>query len=277
MTSGAADSIRHLTVRDAIGAALDALTAAGCDTPRLDAELLIADALGVSRAALIADPALAVPGAAARVIGERIRRRAQREPVAYILGRQAFRHIELSVDSRVLIPRPETELLVECAVAMDEGAWVHDLGTGSGAVALAVASERPDMRVTGSDASADAVDVAAANGSRLGVRAEFTAASDWPSSAFAPDLVVANLPYVREDEWPSLQPEIRLYEPRSALVAGEDGLDAIRALVATAPAGTQLALEHAPDQSAAVRALLVGGETLKDLAGRERVTLGSVP
>jgi release factor glutamine methyltransferase len=225
-----------------------------------------------------------VPGAAARVIGERIRRRVMREPVAYILGRQAFRHIEVGVDRRVLIPRPETELLVECAVEMEEGAWVHDVGTGSGAVALAVAHERPDMRVTGSDASADAIDVARANGGRLGLRAEFVVASDWPSPLwrgvtprFAPDLVVANLPYVRADEWPRLQPEIRLYEPREALVSGEDGLDAIRALVQSAPAGTQLALEHAPDQAAEVRALLVGGETLEDLAGRERVTLGSVP
>jgi release factor glutamine methyltransferase len=184
-------------------------------------------------------------------------------------------------------------LLVECAVEMDEGAWVHEVGVGSGAVALAIASERPDMRVTGSDASADAVRVASANGFRLGLRVEFVVASDWPDghscdldgnscrpggeSGFAPDLVVANLPYVRADEWASLEPEIRLYEPRDALVSGEDGLDAIRALVATAPAGTQLALEHAPAQAAEVRSLLVGGETLKDLAGRERVTLGSIP
>jgi release factor glutamine methyltransferase len=235
-----------------------------------------------------------VPGAAARVIGERVRRRVMREPVAYILGTQAFRRIELMVDSRVLIPRPETELLVACAVGMDEGAWVHEVGSGSGAVALAIASERPDMHVTGSDASAAAVDVAVANGLRLGLRVEFVAASDWPTgehsrhlnrnssgsggeSGFAPDLVVANLPYIRADEWASLQPEIRLYEPREALVSGEDGLDAIRALVASAPAGTQLALEHAPAQAAEVRSLLVGGETLRDLAGRERVTLGSVP
>lgn len=243
---------------------------------------------------LIADPSMTVPGAAARVIGERIRRRAMREPVAYILGRQAFRHIELDVDPRVLIPRPDTELLVECAVVLDEGAWVHEVGVGSGAVALAVASERPDMRVTGSDASADAVAVASANGLRLGLRVHFAVVSDWPGdahsldldgnysgpggeSAFAPDLVVANLPYIREDEWASLQPEIRLYEPRAALVSGEDGLDAIRALVHSAPAGTQLALEHAPAQAEEVRALLVGGETLDDLAGRARVTLGSVP
>jgi release factor glutamine methyltransferase len=98
-----------------------------------------------------------------------------------------------------------------------------------------------------------------------------------PDPNFEVDLLVANLPYVREDEWALLQPEIRLYEPRQALVSGEDGLDAIRALVASAPAGTQLALEHAPAQAADVRSLLVGGETLKDLAGRERVTLGSVP
>jgi release factor glutamine methyltransferase len=135
--------------------------------------------------------------------------------------------------------------------------------------------------------------VAVANASRLGLRVEFAVASDWPpalhspyvdrnssgerTESAVPDLVVANLPYVREDEWASLQPEIRLYEPRSALVSGADGLDAIRALLASAPAGTQLALEHAPAQAAAVRSLLVGGETLNDLAGRERVTLGSVP
>jgi len=265
----------------------------------------------VSRAAVIADPGMEVPGAAARVIGARVRRRVMREPVAYILGRQAFRYLELQVDPRVLIPRPETELLVECAIEMEEGARVHDVGTGSGAIALAIAAERPDMHVTGSDVSADAVDVAVANGDRLGLQVEFVAASDWPAAAFAapsgpaaaagrrgegdsryvdrdssgrrsasafePDLVVANLPYVREDEWARLQPEIRLYEPRSALVSGEDGLDAIRALVQGAPAGTQVALEHAPAQAAEIRSLLVGGETLLDLAGKERVTLGSVP
>jgi methylase of polypeptide subunit release factors len=136
--------------------------------------------------------------------------------------------------------------------------------------------------------------VARANCGRLGLPVEFAVAPDWPDSprspyvdpdragkrkesGFSPDLVVANLPYVREDEWASLQPEIVKYEPRSALVSGADGLDAIRALVATAPAGTQVALEHAPGQAAEVRKLLVGGETLKDLAGRERVTLGSIP
>jgi release factor glutamine methyltransferase len=239
---------------------------------------MLADAMGVERALVVADPSRAVPPAAARLFGERVRRRVMREPVAYILGHQAFRHIELEVDARVLIPRPETELLVECAADMPEGSSVHDIGTGSGAIALAIKQERPDMRVSGSDAWPAAIDVARANAARLRLDVAFDVADGWPGSPAADaDLIVANLPYVRADEWDALQPEIRLYEPRSALTAGADGLDAIRALVATAPAGTQLALEHAPAQSAAVRALLVGAETLRDLAGRERVTLGSVP
>ena len=233
---------------------------------------MLADAMGIDRALVIADPSRAVEPAAARLFGERVRRRVMREPVAYILGTQAFRHIELAVDSRVLIPRPESELLVECAIEMVEVACVHDLGTGSGAIALAIKHERPDMHVSGSDTSTAALDAARANAERLGLRVELAVEPDYDV-----DLVVANLPYVREDEWDGLQPDIRLYEPRNALTSGADGLDAIRALVASAPAGTQLALEHAPAQAAEVRALLVGAETLRDLAGRDRVTLGSIP
>lgn len=234
--------------------------------------MLIADALGVDRVAVIADPAMAIPPPAARVIGDRIRRRVQREPVAYILGRQAFRRLDLAVDARVLIPRPESELLVEVAAGLPHAARVHDVGTGSGAIALAIKDERPDLAVSGSDTSAAALEVARANAQRLGLDVGFGAEPDLTA-----DLVVANLPYVREDEWDALQPEIRRYEPRGALVSGADGLDAIRGLVAAAPAGTRLALEHAPDQGAAVRALLGGGVTLEDLAGRPRVTLGSAP
>jgi release factor glutamine methyltransferase len=181
------------------------------------------------------------------------------------------------VDPRVLIPRPDTETLVEVALELaSSGARVHDVGTGSGAVALAVKHERPDLVVSASDASADAVDVARANAERLGLDVRLSVAVGLPPGEY--DLVVANLPYVREDEWDGLQPEITLYEPREALVSGADGLDAIRALVASAPAGLQLALEHAPAQAAAVRGLLRGGaRTVRDLGGRDRVTIGFVP
>jgi release factor glutamine methyltransferase len=252
-----------------MAAAVAELAAAGCDTPRLDAELLLADALGVERVELYRRDYELPSGFA-----ERVRRRAAREPVAYITGRRAFRRIELAVDRRVLIPRPETETLVEAALDLPRGARVHDVGTGSGAVALALKDERPDLVVSGSDASADAVEVSRANTARLGLDVGFSVARGVPTGRF--DLVVANLPYVREDEWGTLAPEIRLYEPHEALVSGADGLDAIRDLVACAPAGTRVALEHAPAQAPAVRALLRYAATLRDLSGRERVTTGVV-
>jgi release factor glutamine methyltransferase len=164
---------------------------------------------------------------------------------------------------------------VEAALELPRGARVHDVGTGSGAVALALKDERPDLVLSGSDASADAIEVARANAERLGLDVAFAVAPGMPPGES--DLVVANLPYVRDDEWESLAPEIRLYEPRDALTAGADGLDAIRALVGEAPSGTRLALEHAPDQGAAVRALLRDARTLRDLAGRDRVTTGAAP
>jgi release factor glutamine methyltransferase len=267
--------IAAATVRDALAAAVDALTAAGCDSPRLDAELLLADAMGVERAELVADPGRGVPPDATRRAGGSIRRRVQREPVAYIIGRKAFRRIELAVDSRVLIPRPETELLVEVALELPRGARVHDVGTGSGAVALALKDERPDLVVSASDVMPAAVDVARANAARLGLDVEISVGGGVPEGDH--DLVLANLPYVRDDEWLELQPEIRLYEPREALVAGPDGLDAIRALVSEAPSGTRVALEHAPAQAEAVRALLAEPATRRDLADLARVTVGRVP
>ena len=260
-----------------IAAAAERLARAGVDTPRLDAELLMAHVLGTDRSGLVVRGDAPLGASAKRAFAALVDRRAAREPVAYILGRKGFRHIDLSVDPRVLIPRPDTETLVEAAAgAAGPGASVHDVGTGSGAVALALAHERPDLRVSASDASPEAVAVARANAAALGVDVAIEVAEGLPPGTY--DLVVANLPYVRAGEWEGLEPEIRDHEPRMALVGGADGLDAIRALIETAPGGTRVALEHAPAQAAAVRALLgPGARTLPDLAGRDRVTIGATP
>jgi release factor glutamine methyltransferase len=259
--------------RDAVAAATDSLRAAGCESPRLDAELLVAAAIGLDRLELVASPDVGLGPAASRTLMGWVRRRARREPVAYILGTKPFRRIEVEVDSRVLIPRPETELLVEVALELaPRDGRVHDVGTGSGAVALAIKDERPDLVLSASDRSPAAVDVTRRNAERLGLEVEVGIETGLPTGEY--DLVVANLPYVREDEWDALAPEISGYEPRDALLAGEDGLDEIRTLAAAAPPGTLLALEHAPAQAEAVRALLADAKTRADLSGRERVTIG---
>ena len=138
--------LARTSVADALDSAVIALTAAGCDTPRLDAELLLAAAMGVDRAAIVADPRRAIEPDAARRFADFARRRREREPVAYILGTKGFRHIELAVDPRVLIPRPETEHVVEAVLGLPAGARVCDVGTGSGAIALALKDERPGPR-----------------------------------------------------------------------------------------------------------------------------------
>jgi len=264
-----------MNVRDALDAATTALEAAGCMSPRLDAELLIADALGVGRERLFLDPDMEIPPPAARVIAEHVRRRNEREPVAYILGRKGFRNIELKIDRRVLVPRPESELLVEAALDLPEGARVHDVGTGSGAIALALLDERPDLRVTASELSPDAADLARENAERLGLPLEVEVADGLPPGDY--DLVIANLPYVRDDRWDGLMPEINRYEPRVALTGGADGLDAIRELVESLPSGTLVALEHADDQAEAVRAMLDEPVSYPDLADWDRITVGRAP
>ena len=216
---------------EALAAAIDALAAAGVESPRLDAELLLSDASGIDRTRLIADPDCGIEPGAARAFGQMVRRRLRREPVAYILGRRWFRDLELLVDSRALIPRPETELLVEVGVELGV-ARVLDVGTGSGAVALALAAELPDAEVVATDSSPAALDLAAENAARLGLggRVRFEPGTLPGDGTF--DLLLANLPYVAEPEWGSLAPEIRDWEPRAALV-GEGLHEEIARLAST--------------------------------------------
>ncbi|HEU4707276.1 MAG TPA: peptide chain release factor N(5)-glutamine methyltransferase [Solirubrobacterales bacterium] len=288
------DAVTPGSVREALGAAGDALAAAGVEDPRLDAELLLAEAIGWDRARLVAQPEAEVLSAPGRRFGELVRRRLRREPVAYILGRKGFRHLELAVDRRVLIPRPETELLVELALEL-RPQRVLDVGTGSGAIALAVADELPGCEVTATDTSPGALEVARANAERVGLadRVELFEGTVPKEGEF--DLVLANLPYVAERDWASLQPEVTRWEPREALLAGPDGLDAYRALLPllggrncrrSAEATTTalgvtgaLALEVGEGQAAAVAGMFRAAgfsriETRRDLAGIERVVLG---
>jgi release factor glutamine methyltransferase len=270
--------VAPVSVGDALTAATARLSAAGVDTPRLDAEVLLASVLEVDRSRLVVDRDEALPPPVATRYEELLARREAREPVAYILGRRAFRRLELIVDRRVLIPRPETELLVEVGLELAHGASVLDVGTGSGAVALALKDERPDLRVSGADVSDDAVAVARANAARLGLDVTFVAA-DLMQGASA-DAVLANLPYVAEGA--ELAPEIARYEPASALFAGRDGLGVIRRAVdaVRGPTVRLMALETGAEQAADVSALLweagfaeVG--VRRDLAGLDRVVVGT--
>ena len=276
------DAVAAGSVRDALGGAVDALAAAGVDTPRLDAEVLLAEATGWERARLAAEPEAGVPADAGRRFGEMVRRRLRREPVAYILGRKGFRSIELAVDPRVLIPRPETELLVELALEL-RPRCVLDLGTGSGAIALAIAGELPGCEVIASDTSAAALEVARANAERLGLadRVDFVEAMLPPPDPGKLDLIVANLPYIAESEWRGLEPEVTEWEPREALLAGPDGLEVLRAAIPAAVAiAPALALEVGAGQAQKVGEMLfeVGFarvETRADLAGIPRVVWGA--
>jgi release factor glutamine methyltransferase len=273
------------SVREALDSAVIAIAAAGSDTPRLDAEVLLAAALGVDRTALFLDPLREVTGPAVRAFQNAVRRRsAGREPVAYITGRRGFRHIELAVDARVLVPRPETELLVEVGVELlARGARVVDVGTGSGAVALALKDERPDLDIAGTDVSADALAVASGNAARLGLAGDVAfVEGDLLAGVGEVDAVLSNPPYVADGERAALAPEILRHEPARALFAGADGLDVIRRLVpAAVAAGARLvAIEVGEGQAAAVGALMVQAgfadvQARRDLAGIERVVIGS--
>jgi release factor glutamine methyltransferase len=238
--------------------------------------VLLAAAMGVDRAALIADPGRGIEPEAARAFQDFARRRTQREPVAYILGVKGFRRLELAVDPRVLIPRPETEHVVEAALELPRGARVVDVGTGSGAIALALADERPDLRVVGTDVSADALAVARANAARLGLPVEFLQGDLLDPVPGEIDAVVANPPYVEVGS--TLAPEIARHEPAVALYGGEDGLDVYRRLAPAAAVASFVAFEVPGWLAESVADLLraEGFETdvIKDLAGIDRVVTG---
>lgn len=238
--------------------------------------MLLAAAMGVDRATLIADPARGIEPGEARAFQDFARRRAQRAPVAYILGRKGFRRLELVVDPRVLIPRPETEHVVEAALGLPPGARVVDVGTGSGAIALALADERPDLEVLATEVSAGALAVARANAARLGLAVEFLEGDLLEPVSGGVDAVVSNPPYVAAGE--RLAPELG-YEPVEALYGGDDGLDVYRRLVPAAARARFVALEIGAGQGPEITALVREAgfeavEVVPDLAGIDRVVVG---
>lgn len=266
---------------DLIEAAAGELAAAGVDEPRREAELLLAASAGRSRSEIVAG--LFEPDAAqVATFHDWTRRRADREPFAYIAGTKGFRRIDLAVDDRVLIPRPETELLVAVA-KVGRPCGILDVATGSGAVALALADELPDATILATDISADALAVARANAERLGAKVEFIESDLLEAVTGVFDAITANLPYIASGEIPGLQPEITEHEPVLALDGGDDGLDLVRRLAARAPdhlrPGGLLALEIGAEQGRATAEILqeVGFEEVEihqDLSGLDRVVSG---
>ncbi|MGB6354207.1 MAG: peptide chain release factor N(5)-glutamine methyltransferase [Steroidobacteraceae bacterium] len=281
------------TIADALQSGARALRSHS-DSPRLDAELLLAKILGLTRAGLIARADEPVAGEHARAYASLIEQRLGGAPVAYLTGTREFWSLPLEVTPAVLVPRPETELLVELALQLlprhpvgapaDRASRILDLGTGSGAIALAIASERPAARITGVDVSRAALDVAIQNSRRLSLTQIDWRLGWW----FAPvtgerfDLIVANPPYIAAAD-PALE-SLRA-EPMLALCDGPTGLEALSAIAAGAPAhlreGGWLALEHGSGQAADVAGLLehhgfAGIRSHADFSGKPRVTLGTI-
>jgi len=273
-------------LRDVWRDAAQRLQASGSDSARRDAELLMLTVLGKSAMWLHTHDDLVFSAEQSRAFEALLQRREQGEPVAHLTGERGFWTLDLCVNAHTLIPRPETEMLVEFAlekIPAGATAAILDLGTGSGAIALAVKSERPSCQVTAVDASAAALAVARDNAGRLGLAVEFLP-GDW----FAPlgqrrfPLILSNPPYIPAEDVHLGQGDVR-FEPRSALVSGVDGLDDIRRLVQAAPAhllpGGWLALEHGHDQAPQVRAIMQAAGFLQvdsrcDLNGHERITFG---
>jgi release factor glutamine methyltransferase len=279
-------SSQPTTVAAALDDASRRLAEAGVDSPRVDAELLLAHVLGTTRSALRADGRRELDSGEHAEFTTLLARRATREPLAYVLGEWGFRRLTLKVDKRVLVPRPETEIIIERCLAHLAGLdapRVLDVGTGSGAIALAVADEHPGARVTGIDASAGALEVARENAARTGLAVELVEGDLFLALSAGPwDLVVSNPPYVHPADFEKLQPEVRDWEPRGALVA-EGATEAIaeQARAVLRPGGA-LVLEVADGTAARVAQLLrdlgyVDVTTTLDLAGRDRVAEGLAP
>lgn len=255
-----------------------------------EAALLLAHVLGRDRGWLYAHGDAEVPAATAARFEALVARRAAGEPVAYLVGRRGFWRFDLAVTPDTLVPRPETELLVELALARipaNAAARVADLGTGSGAIALAIALERPRAVIVATDRSEAALEVARGNAATLGLGNVAFRDGDWllPLAGERFDAIASNPPYIADDDAHLGQGDLR-FEPRGALASGSDGFDAIRAIVRDAPAhlhpGGWLLFEHGWEQGEAARALLrdtgfAEVETRQDLEGRDRVTLGRKP
>ncbi len=276
--TGSEGGAAAMTVDELLEAATEKIAAAGCDGPRADAEALVADALGIGVEALSRDGSGEPSPEVVAAIEAAVARRAEHEPLAYVLGRAPFRELEIAVDSRVLWPRRETELLVEVGVGLPEGARVHEVGTGSGAIALALLSERPDLTVTASDLSPEAAEAARENAERLGLPLEVSVSKGLPDGLEGVDLVIANLPYVTDETIYDRSPEIRR-EPRIAVTGdcGADGLGVIRGLISETPSGWKLAMEHDTHHGPAMREMLRDATTMRDHMGGERVTVGVAP
>ena len=259
-------------------------------TARLDVELLLAAALGKPRSFLHTWPERIVSSEAALKFAAYLQRRQTGEPVAYILGQQGFWKLDLEVAPHTLIPRPETEMLVEAALELVPAfakSQVLDLGTGTGAIALALASERPAWQVTAVDRVLEAVALAERNRQRLQIDNAKVLSSHWFGSLEGKrfDLIISNPPYIADEDPHLVTGDVR-FEPNSALVAGADGLDDLRLIIDQAPAHLNpegwLLLEHGYDQGAAVRDLLSSHgfekiQTRRDLGDHERITFGRLP
>ena len=281
-----------LTLLEIVKRTADFFDKRGVEQPRLNAELVIGHVLELDRMQLYLQFERLMTDAELADVRGRVRRRGAREPLQYVLGTTAFHDLVLKIDQRVLVPRPETEQLIEriCERTEPGPMRIIDLGTGSGAIALALAQVFPNAVVVGVDSSLEALEVARANAhsNSLDDRVEFVE-SDWfdrvdPSERF--DLIVSNPPYLSEREWSEAPPEVREYEPRSALVADDDGYAALEVILGAArdriDPGGRLFLETGMDQHARLvtRALALGYEeieSLQDWSGRDRFLVASLP